>query len=269
MPYEDELAVALAAANEAGEYVHREYETFTPIPNAAASISTHVDHGAQEIILRRIRADFPADALCAEETTATLADAPAEGNRTWVVDPIDGTRGFAMKNGQFSVMIGLTIGGRVVLGVVLEPVLHRMTYAVAGGGCWATIGDAEPVRCCVTPHSLLTEATLIQSRSKPDLPPKPIVRALGPAKILETYSAGIKLAAVARGEADVYVNNYTGFHDWDVCAGQILVEEAGGRVTLFNGEAVVYGGAGAKQRRGFVATNGQLHDETIRRLAAL
>jgi len=269
MPYQDELAVALAAANEAGDYVRREYETFTPIPNASASISTHVDHGAQEIILKRIRADFPADVLVAEERTATLADAPAEADRAWIVDPIDGTRGFAMKNDEFSVMIGLTIGGRVVLGVVLEPVLHRMTYAIAGAGCWVTLAKDEPVRCRVTAHASLAEATLIQSRSKPGSPPKPIVRALGPAKILETYSAGIKLAAVARGEADVYVNSYTGFHDWDVCAGHILVEEAGGRLTLFDGEAVVYGGAGAKQRRGFVATNGQLHDDTIRRLAAL
>jgi 3'(2'), 5'-bisphosphate nucleotidase len=267
MPFEKELAVALSAASAAGEYVRREYETFTPIPNAPASISTHVDHGAQEIILKRIRADFPADVLVAEERTATLADAPVGGERVWVVDPIDGTRGFAMKNGEFSVMIGLTLGGRVVLGVVLEPVLHRTTYAMEGGGCWVTTGEGEPVRCRVTGQSSLAGATLIQSRSRPGLPPKPVVRALGPAKVVETYSAGIKLAAVARGEAEVYVNDYTGIHDWDVCAGQILVEEAGGRVTLFDGEAVVYGAPSAKLRRGLVATNGHLHEETVRRLA--
>ncbi len=269
MRYQDELAAALAAANEAGEYVRREYETFTPIPNAPASISTHVDHGAQEIILKRLRATFPNDGLVAEERTATLADAPTAGDRSWIVDPIDGTRGFAMKNSEFSVMIGLMVGGRAVLGVVLEPVLHRMTYAVVDAGCWVTLGQGEPVPCSVTSQSSLAEATLIQSRTKTGAPPKPIVRALGPAKILETYSAGIKLAAVARGEADVYVNDYSGFNDWDICAGQILVEEAGGRVTLFDGGEIVYGGAGAKQRRGLIATNGHLHDETAQRLAVI
>lgn len=268
MPFQDELAVAIAAANEASEYVRREYETFTPIPNAPASISTHVDHGAQEIILRRIRANFPADSLVAEERTATLTEAPVGAARVWVVDPIDGTRGFAMKNGEFSVMVGLTVGGRVMVGVVLEPVLERTTYAAAGSGCWVTVGNGDPMRCQVTTASDPAAATLIQSRTKPGPLPRP-VRALGPAKIIETYSAGIKLAAVARGDADIYVNSYVGFNDWDVCAGQILVEEAGGRVTLLDGTAVVYGSPGAQLRRGLVATNGHLHEETIRRLASL
>lgn len=266
--FEKELTVALAAAADASEYVRREYETFTPIPNAPASISTHVDHGAQEIILKRIRVDFPSDSLVAEERTASLADAPTSSERAWIVDPIDGTRGFVMKNGEFSVMVGLTVAGRVVVGVVLEPVLGRTTYAAAGSGCWATVGGGEPVRYHVTGQSDLAAATLIQSRAKPGPPPRPI-RALGPAKVIETYSAGIKLAAVARGEADIYVNSYVGFHDWDVCAGHILVTEAGGRVTLFDGEDIAYGAAGAQQRRGLVATNGQLHDETVQRLAMI
>jgi 3'(2'), 5'-bisphosphate nucleotidase len=91
---------------------------------------------------------------------------------------------------------------------------------------------------------------------------------LQPAKVMETYSAGIKLALVARGEADVYVNSYEAFHDWDVCAGHILVEEAGGRVTGLAGQELQYGLPGAAQAKGLLATNGKLHDEVIRRWSA-
>jgi 3'(2'), 5'-bisphosphate nucleotidase len=266
MPFERELAEALAAARLAGEHVRREYETFTPIPDAPASISTHVDRESQELILRRLGAAFPADGLVAEERTPALVDEPAGAQRVWVVDPIDGTRGFAMKNGEFAVMVGLAVVGRPVVGVVAEPVAGRVTYAAAGSGCWARVGDGEPARCRVTDRNRLSESVLVQTRSKPDQP-RPAVMALGPARVVETYSAGLKLALVARGEAELYVNDYVGFHDWDVCAGHVLVEEAGGRVTLFDGSPVVYGEA--QRRRGMIASNGRVHDEAVRRLAGL
>ncbi len=124
-----------------------------------------------------------------------------------MVDPIDGTRGFARKNGEFSVMIALLEDGRITVGVVLEPATARLTYAVRGGGCWRQDGDAAPTACHVTAVRDLSAATLTQSRSKPGAGPSPLVQALAPARVRETYSAGIKLARVARGEADDYVNS--------------------------------------------------------------
>src|SRR5579859_7957864 len=106
MPYERELDVALEAAALAGQKVMEHYAVLEAIPDAPASITTDADRQAQELILSRLRRAFPGDALVAEESTATLAEAPHAGNRLWIVDPIDGTRGFAKKNGEFSVMIG-------------------------------------------------------------------------------------------------------------------------------------------------------------------
>ena len=266
MAFERELAEALAAADAAGRHIRTAYETFVAIPDAPASITTHVDRESQEIILQHLRAAFPDDGLCAEESTPTLLDCPTGTSRVWVVDPIDGTRGFAVKNGEFSVMIGLTVDGRPVVGVVLEPVAGRVTYAAAGSGCWARTGDGEPARCAVSDRRSATGLTLVQSRTRPGSRPKLGVRTLDPERVLEMYSAGLKLAVVARGEADVYVNDYSGFHDWDVCAGQVLVEEAGGRVSLFDGSPVVYGKTTV--RGGLVASNGRVHDEVIRKTAA-
>lgn len=265
MDYTHELREALAAADAACRYLTVEYAAFTPIPDAPAHITTHADRGAQEIILKHLRAAFPADGLVAEETTPTAAEAPENAPRKWVVDPIDGTKGFAIKNGEFSVMIGLTVGDRPVVGVVAEPTRSRVTYASAGGGCWRKDGDADPVRCEVTACDSLATATLTQSHSKPGKT-KPMVTRLEPAGVLETYSAGIKLALVARAEADVYVNSYPEFHDWDVCAGEVLVVEAGGVVSEFDGGVVRYGQRGAKRRGGLVACGPRLHAAVVGKL---
>jgi 3'(2'), 5'-bisphosphate nucleotidase len=265
MPYEQELEAALEAARQAGEVILAAYTHFQAIPDARADISTEADRTSQEIILQHLHAHFPPDALCAEERTPTLA-AGGPGPRVWVVDPIDGTRGFAKKNGEFSVMVGLIADGRPQVGVVFEPVLDRYTYAIEGTGCWVKKGGEAPTRCQVSPTADPVAATLTQSHTKDPERPSIGVRALRPGRVVETYSAGIKLAVVARGEAEYYINDYPTFHDWDVCAGHILVQEAGGKVSGLRGEPLAYGRPDAAQHIGLLASNGTLHAEALRRL---
>jgi 3'(2'), 5'-bisphosphate nucleotidase len=268
MAYGSELRAALEGARRAGEHVLGAYAAFEAIPDARADISTEADREAQEIILRHLVGEFPDDGLCAEESTPTLAGAARSGGRVWVVDPIDGTRGFAQKNGEFSVMVALVEGGRVVVGVVLEPVPGRLTYGVSGGGCWREDGGGKAERCRVSSTAELSEAVLVQSRSRDPRVPTRQAEALRPGRVEETHSAGVKLARVARGEADLYVNHYPNFHDWDICAGHVLVEEAGGTVTTLRGQEVRYGAPGAWQRGGLLASNGVLHAEALGRLGA-
>jgi 3'(2'), 5'-bisphosphate nucleotidase len=204
--------------------------SWSPSPDAPDWISTPTDHDAQELILSVLRNAFPDDALCAEENTPTLATARRQGQRVWVVDPIDGTRGFARKLGEFSVMIGFIDAGRVQVGVVLEPAINRLTYARRGGGCWYVQDGSAPIPCRTNRTDKPQLATLVQSHAKSGQP-TPVVRAVHPARVLQTYSSGIKLAMVARGEADVYVNDYRAFKDWDVCAG-CIPGRGGGRRRL-------------------------------------
>jgi 3'(2'), 5'-bisphosphate nucleotidase len=263
-----ELEVALDAAQLASKYLLREYECFQVIPDAPADISTDADRQAQEIILQKIRQAFPHDGLCAEEATATLHDAVHRGERVWIVDPIDGTRGFARKNGEFSVMIAFVERGQIGVGVVAQPAVRKLTYAVRAQGCWRLDGDDEkPIRCQVTTIEELRMCTLTQSRSRGPTKRSRWALALEPANIVESYSAGIKLALVARGDADVYLNTYEAFHDWDICAGDILVAEAGGRVTGTAGQELQYGLQGAWQKNGLLATNGRLHAAALRVIA--
>jgi 3'(2'), 5'-bisphosphate nucleotidase len=267
--HERELHTAIEAALSAGRYLLDEYERFEMIPDAPSNISTAADRQSQEIILSAIRAAFPADALCAEEATATLQDVVHTGERVWIVDPIDGTRGFARKNGEFSVMIGFVNNGQIAVGVVHQPVAQRLTYATRGQGCWRLDAAGKlPIRCEVTGITELKKCTLTQSRSREPTKRSRWATALEPAKIVESYSAGIKLALVARGEADIYLNTYEAFHDWDICAGHILVTEAGGQVTGTAGQELYYGTPGAWQKDGLLATNGLLHAAALKVIAS-
>ena len=265
--YRTELIAAREAARLASEYLRGEYERFVAVPDAPVTISTHADKASQELILAFLHERFPDDALCAEESTPAFDAVPKAGRRAWVVDPIDGTRGFAKKMGQFSVMIGLLVDGQPVVGVVAEPAQHRTTFATVGSGCWAQLGTAEPTRCRVSNRGS-DELILAQSWLKTGMSPKP-VRALTPVRVIETYSGGVKMALVARGEADAYANVYETFCDWDICAGHVLVTEAGGTVTTLGGEAISYQDEGFKQKRGLLATNGAIHSEAITRLASV
>jgi 3'(2'), 5'-bisphosphate nucleotidase len=249
-----ELAAALEAARQAGEVILGHYASFTKIEDAPIDISTVADRESQEAILTHLHATFPGDALCAEEATPTLAGKERVGPRLWIIDPIDGSRGFAKKLGEFSVMIAFVQRGTVMVGVVAEPAKGRLTWAVRGAGCWAEDAGRPRERCQVGTTEDPQAAALIQSHSKPGRPSGP-AEALCPARVIETYSAGVKLARVARGEADVYVNTYVEFHDWDIAAGHILVEEAGGRATGLGGETLRYGEPGAWQRHGLIAAN--------------
>jgi 3'(2'), 5'-bisphosphate nucleotidase len=269
MDYEKELQTALAAAQRASQAILALYADYQPVADAPADISTEADHRSQELIVDHLHQAFPADAFCAEEATAMPAATPTS-NRNWVVDPIDGTRGFARKNGEFSVMIGLLDNDKIALGIVLEPAQDRLTYAVRGNGCFCCGGwDSNPVRCRVSQAEDLARSTLIQSHSKRGSSPSAELQALRPGRVVESYSAGIKLARVARGEADIYLNTYSEFHDWDICAGHILVEEAGGTVTGLGGETLRYGAPGAWQRAGLLASNGRIHAAALAALKKL
>jgi len=156
------------------------------------------------------------------------------------------------------VMIGLVEQGVVKVGVVLEPARGRLTYATRGQGCWREDGKEVRRRCQVSAASAWNEATLVRSRSEE----KRAAPVAGQKQIF-TYSAGIKLATIARGQADAYASDYHAFHAWDLCAGQILVEEAGGRITDARGAPIQYPDDGSAMIDGVVASNGKLHDAAL------
>lgn len=267
MQFDRELAAALDAAARAARVILEHYRERSAIADAPASITTATDRASQETILEALAQQFPNDGFRAEEATPTLQRLASTGRRMWIIDPIDGTRGFARKNDEFSVMIALVEEGAVLVGIVSEPAKERVTYAARGCGCWRCDGGAEAKQMHVSANADPNRLTLTQSHTKPDRGPTAAVRKLNPQSVVETYSAGIKLAQVARGEADVYACEYDAMNDWDIAAGEILVTEAGGRVTTNDGRPLYFGRPDPLQTGGLLATNGIVHDAVMARLA--
>lgn len=260
-----EWEVCERAIRDAGREVMRRYASFERIADAPADISTDADRASQEMILKSIHEAFPSDRLCGEESTPSLAASSGlSGPRLWIVDPIDGTRGFAKKNDEFSIMIGLVESGEPILGAVYEPAIDRLTYAMKGSGCFVVTTGSAPKKVHATKTRGLSDSVLSISRSQKEAGRRRLLEGFGAKDAVETYSAGIKLAQVARGETDVYLGDYLTLKDWDVCAGHILVTEAGGRVTSVDGEGIEYHGTGKSLRgRGILASNGWLHEDCL------
>ena len=268
MSWRNELDLALDLVVTAGEEALRLYAELPEIPDAAADVTTAADHAVQRLLIEGLLDGFPGDGILAEEATARELPSPTDRPRHWTIDPIDGTRGFARKNDEFAIQIALVDRGDPVVGVVYEPAPERLTWAARDEGCWARLpAEADAVRCSVSRATERPVVAMSRSRRPPQV--EELLRAFDGERSVATYSAGIKLALVARGECDLYLGDYLTLHDWDVAPGHVLVEEAGGRVTNVDGKPIRYGGSGRSLAgRGVLATNGRVHGAALSAFAS-
>lgn len=262
-----ELDVALSIARRASALILEIYATpFTVELKGPDDPVTRADREANTLICEALAAAFPGDAIVAEESApATPAETSALvlRDRVWFVDPIDGTREFADRNGEFAVMIGLAIKGRAALGVVLMPTLGQALAGIVGGEafCEDASGARRPLR--VTTVQDPREATMMVSRSHRPRIVEPVIERLGIHKTVSCGSVGVKVARIALGEADLYVHGGRGAKRWDSCAPEAILTAAGGRFTDIEGELIDYAAADLMLDNGLVASNGALHDTVL------
>ncbi len=201
---------------------------------------TAADLRAEAVIVEGLRLLTPQLAIVAEEAVAA-GRVPHCGDRFWLVDPLDGTREFVARNGEFTVNIALIERGQPVLGIVLAPALDRLYGGQVGQGAWLEEhGQRRSIRC----RELPTEgATIVASRSHGD--PAQLEAWLRPHAVARLMNAGssLKFGLIAAGEADLYPR-LSRTMEWDIAAGHAVLAAAGGSVTQLNGSALVYGKAG-------------------------
>lgn len=248
VPWADELSCAASAARAAGAAVLSHYGTAEAELKAGGSPVTIADHAASGVIIDRIRAAFPDDSILCEET----ADDPARlaARRLWIVDPLDGTKEFLAQNGEFSVMIGLVSDGRPVVGVVYLPAVDRLYMAGAGTGAWT---EAEGRRRRLIAGRKGDSLRLVISRSHVDATVEAMCAALPVTERRPSGSVGIKCALIAEGECDLYAHPVPYMGEWDTCAPEVLLREAGGTVTDCLGEHLRYNKQDPHQPRGILA----------------
>lgn len=188
---------------------------------------TDADLAADALIRDRLSARWPHPIVSEESPPPPPAERQA-WSRFWLVDPLDGTRDFVASTGEFCVCIALIEAGRPIIGVLSAPVLGLTWIAERGRGAWRVVHEvgAVPVRLHAEPPSGPLRAFKSRFHHLPRA--ETFVRALGVTELVDMGSA-IKFARLAEGAADVFVS-FSSAKLWDLAAGQLVVEEAGGRV---------------------------------------
>jgi 3'(2'), 5'-bisphosphate nucleotidase len=271
--FDRELETAINLAREAGNKVLEYYaleiiaEEKLGIDNFAEPV-TVADRASSRIIVDGVKNVFPDDFVLSEEES----DDPksrTETNRVWITDPIDGTWGFIKKDGDFAIQIGLTIDGEPVVGAVFLPAHGQLYYGSKDNGSFLSTGDGEPVQLRASDNTDFSQMNLAVSRNHRSPKITRIIKDFGLNSEIQRGSVGLKVGLVAEAAADLYIHLSPRTKFWDTCAPQIILEEAGGKLTDLFGERIRYEISDVQNHGGIVATNGAAHEEVIRRLRPL
>jgi myo-inositol-1(or 4)-monophosphatase len=253
------LALATWLARQAGAIQRQRYETALEVRTKSASIDlvTEVDHACEQLIVETLAGERPEDAVVAEEGRG---DDRAGARWRWIIDPLDGTTNYAHGYPRFCVSIGVECEGRRELGVVYDPLLDELYCAVRGRG--ATL-NGRPLQ--VSAETDIANA-LVATGFAYDV-------RLSPEDNLDHFATVVKTARAVRRDGSaaldlcyVAAGRFDGFwelklHAWDVAAGLLIVEEAGGRTSD------LAGGPAPRSGRETVASNGGIHDTLLALLA--
>lgn len=271
--YQPELDAAIAAAREATQSILKHYslniiaEEKIGTDNYSEPV-TIADRAASRIIVDLLREAFPEDGILSEEEFDDV-HLRIKKDRVWIIDPIDGTQGFVNKDGDFAVQIGLAENGVPIVGVVMVPAHDVTYYASLGEGTWIVSGDEKPQRLSVSEKTDTREMCVATSRNHPTPRMERIKEHFGITKEEKRGSVGLKVGLIAERECDLYINLSPRTKFWDTCAPQIILEEAGGRLTDIFGQPLKYDIEDVQNYGGIVASNGVSHPFIIEGLKPL
>jgi 3'(2'), 5'-bisphosphate nucleotidase len=264
------ISTLMSIAREAGREIMDVYEQPFSVdfkgPNDPVTLA---DHRANDLICRRLREEFPGIPIVAEESPPEQWARYRESARVFFVDPVDGTREFVAKNGNFVVMIGLLEGDRPTHGVMYAPAHDKLWAGVLGTGAVRIEPDGSQTTLVPLAERPLAEARVLSSKSQKSPLIAAALEALRPREVVHVGSAGLKGAAIADGKADIYLAPEFAGCRWDSCAPEAIIRSLGGLFTDARGNSINYRAAGVENNRGAVAAPPRLHAEVIDLLSEL
>ncbi|MCK9259301.1 MAG: 3'(2'),5'-bisphosphate nucleotidase CysQ [Azoarcus sp.] len=244
MTFSERLAIIehlIPLIRSAGELVMDVYGTdFVVRDKNDASPVTEADERAEALILPALRTLLPGVPIVAEEAAAA-GDIPDVGKLFWLVDPLDGTKEFISRNGEFTINIALIEDGVPTLGVVFAPALDRLFAGAIGNSAFVedNMGRRNISARSVPPEGL----TVVASRSHGDTSALDTFLAGRSVANMRNAGSSLKLCLIAAGEADLYPRLGRTM-EWDIAAGHAVLSAAGGGVTTLDGKALAYGKPG-------------------------
>jgi 3'(2'), 5'-bisphosphate nucleotidase len=268
-----ELESAIALARKAGAVILEFYaleivvEEKLGVDNFTEPV-TAADRIASKIIVESLSEAFPDDGILSEEEHDHIEQRLTK-QRVWMIDPIDGTKGFIEGKGDFAVQIGLIENGEPILGVVFQPTTDLLYFATKDNGAFMVEKQGEPVKLQVSEKTDFTKMTLGVSRSHRSSRMSQLVEHFGFKKEFSHGSVGLKVAFIARQIADLYIHLSPRTKFWDTAAPEIIIKEAGGNLTDLFGKQIDYNNSDVQNHNGVLAGNGAAHQKAVRHLKPL
>jgi 3'(2'), 5'-bisphosphate nucleotidase len=254
-------------AREAASLIREVYRTDFGVDfKAPRDPVTEADRQANTLICTRLAALFPGMPIVAEESEPESFVGYRNAERIFFVDPLDGTREFVAKNGEFVVMIGFVDGARATASVIHAPESGVSWLGEVGKGAHQVGPDGSRQPINVSETAELSLARVVGSRSHRNPALERALAGLHARELVALGSAGLKAAAVARGAADAYVAPHYAGKRWDACAADALITAAGGKVTDADGAFFDYRSADLGNDRGIIASNGRFHELILDKL---
>lgn len=252
MKYEVELNTALKAAQAVRQIIlDIYYSSFDIEIKSDNSPVTMADKTADEIIRKILHEQFPTYGLLTEESSDNKER--LNNDFVFIVDPIDGTKDFCARNDEFTVNIGLSYKHEAVMGVIAIPVTGEIFYAVKGEGSYY-LKDNKVQRIHVTDK--LTDLTALVSNFHSTDKEKALFKKYSDKiKHIKNLGSSIKGCSIAKGDAEISYRFSDNTKEWDTCAMQVILEEAGGYLLKFDGAPIKYNREDVYNHDGYVLVN--------------
>ncbi len=222
---------------------------------------TAADLATNSYILERLQAELDPQQFGYLTEETWQPGPPFPQPYVWIIDPLDGTRDFIQKTGEYAVHIALVKAGRPILAVVVWPEAGKLYSATVGGGAYVETRDRQlkslAVSACAQPEAM----RLVVSRSHRDQRFNDLLERLPQTQQTFVGSVGCKIATMVEQEAEIYLSLTTKSapKDWDLAAPELILTEAGGQFSHFDLTPLVYNQSDVSQWGGFLASNGQGH----------
>ena len=232
---------------------------------------TVADVAVSQYILEKLQASLGNEdfGYISEETYKLQAALTQE--LVWIIDPLDGTRDFIQKTGEYAVHIALVKEKRPILAIVAVPEAEKLYYAIKGGGAFVETRYRQSQKIQVSSRENIQDLTVLVSRSHRNERLDYLLQKLPFANQKAVGSVGCKIATIVEQKADVYISlsGKSAPKDWDIAAPELILTEAGGKYTHFDGTPLQYNTGDINQWGGLLASNGQFHEELCQQAEAI
>jgi 3'(2'), 5'-bisphosphate nucleotidase len=259
------LKVARAAGWGAAEILRKAQAGDLQVQNSAEGPVTVADMAANTFILDTLQSELGTQEfgyLTEESYKVSTESDRLEKPWVWVIDPLDGTKEFIRQTGEYAVHIALVHDHRPILAVVVCPAMEKLYFAQFQGGTFLEQPNGTITPVWVSTQDQLTDLVVTCSRSHRNQRFIQLLERFPCQKQIAIGSLGGKIAAIADQKADVYIalSGTSAPKDWDLAAPELILTEAGGKFTHFDGTPLLYNQEDVTQWGGLLASNGPCHE---------